>query len=467
MSRFLFSFDRLDPMPAPKLWFRTAAVAAATITAATITIAACSDSTSPASTDVTKLNHIVVIYLENRSFDNTYGEFAGADGLAAGAAAPKQVDANGTAYTTLPQVNGSPVPTTLANASFDIAPYVPATTPTRDLVHRYYQEQVQIDGGKMDKFVQISDALGLSMGFYHTATLPLAAEAAKYTLCDKFFHSAFGGSFLNHIWFIAAAAPTFPNAPASAVAVLDANGKVTTDGFVTPDGFAVNTAFSVNQPHPATTPANQLVPNQTMPTIGDRLSDKNVTWAWYSGGWNAALAGTPDPLFQFHHQPFIYFQKYADGTQAKADHLKDEQDFLAAAAAGTLPAVSFVKPLGANNEHAGYADIMTGEMHTLQLINAVRNGPNWKDAAIIITYDENGGFWDHVAPPAIDKWGPGSRVPALVISPFAKKGFVDHTSYETSSILALIEKRFGLTALGTRDAAAANMTAAFDFSQTP
>jgi phospholipase C len=443
------------------------------------TIAACSDSTTNttstnpttpvAATDVTLLNHIVVIYLENHSFDNTYGEFVGANGLDAAFGAAKQIDATGAAYTALPQINGSPIPTTLANAPFNIAAYVPAGTPTADLVHRYYQEQQQIDGGKMDKFVQISDAKGLSMGYYHTSQLPLAAEAAKYALADNFFHSAFGGSFLNHQFLIAAAAPTFQNAPASVTAVVDANGNLVTDGFVTPDGYAVNTSYSVNAPHPATTPANQLVPNQTNPTIGDRLDAANINWAWYSGGWNDALAGHPDAAyFQYHHQPFIYYAKYADGTPAKAAHLKDEADFIAAANAGTLPPVSFVKPLGMNNEHPGYADILTGENHTLQLINAVRNGPNWKDAAIIITYDENGGQWDHVAPPKIDaKWGPGTRVPAIIILPYARKGFIDHTQMETVSILALIEKRFGLTALNSRDGGAANMLSSFDFTQKP
>lgn len=456
---------------------RLAARTRSLVTAAALAfIAACGDdstSTSPAtttthsSTDIAAVNHIVVIYLENRSFDNTYGEFPGAEGMTGALLAPKQIDASGAAYSTLPQVPGSPIPATLANAPFNIAQYIGPATPTRDLVHRYYQEQMQIDGGKMDKFVQVSDAQGLAMGFYHTSQLPLSLEAAKYTLADHFFHSAFGGSFLNHIWLIAAAAPVFPGAPSSAVAVLDASGKLVSDGFVTPDGFVVNTAFSVNTPHPATAPTNQLVPNQTMPTIGDRLNDKNVTWAWYSGGWNDAIAGHPDPLFQFHHQAFAYFANYADGTPGRAAHLKDETDFIAAAHAGTLPAVSFVKPLGANNEHPGYTDIITGENHTLQLIDAVRNGPNWKDAVIVVTYDEHGGFWDHVAPPVIDRWGPGARVPALIISPFAKRGFVDHTTYETSSILAFIEKRFALTPLATRDAAAVPLTNAFDFSQLP
>ncbi|HLL43972.1 MAG TPA: alkaline phosphatase family protein, partial [Segetibacter sp.] len=284
-----------------------------------------------------------------------------------------------------------------------------------------------------------------------TNRLPLAAEAKKYTLCDNLFHSVFGGSFLNHIWLIAAATPVFPNAPAAMVAQLDPNGNLIKDGTVTPDGYVVNTAFSVNRPHPATTPKDQLVPYQTMPTIGDRLSDKSIDWAWYSGGWDNALAGKPDPTFQYHHQPFIYFINYAEGTAAKKAHLKDETEFIAAAKNGTLPPVSFVKPVGANDEHSGYADLLTGENHAVELINAVRNGPNWKDAVIIITYDENGGYWDHVSPPVIDKWGPGTRVPAIIISPFAKRGYVDHTQYENVSILKLIEKRWNLAPLNNRD----------------
>jgi len=426
----------------------------------------CSDNSSgPNVGSINKVNHVVVIYLENRGFDNTYGEFAGAAGLADAAGALPQIDSAGNVYDSLPQVAGQPYPTNLPNAPFDISLYVPPTVATRDLVHRFYQEQVQIDGGKMDKFVNVSDAKGLSMGYYHTSVLPMAAEAANYVLCDHFFHSAFGGSFLNHIFLIAAAPPVFPGAPTSAVAVLDSAGHVVTDGYVTPDGYAVNTAFTVNNPHPASVTTG-LVPNQTIPTIGDRLTAAGQTWAWYSGGWNDAIAGHPAATFQFHHQAFAYFANYADGTQAKADHLKDETDFITAANAGTLPAVSFVKPLGLNNEHPGYTDIISGEHHTIDLINAVRNGPNWKDAVIIVTYDENGGFWDHVAPPTIDRWGPGSRTPAIIISPFAKRGFVDKTSYETVSILAFIEKRWNLTALTDRDRNASPLLNAFDFSQS-
>lgn len=235
-----------------------------------------------------------------------------------------------------------------------------------------------------------------------------------------------------------------------------------TDGKVSPDGYVINTSYTVNVPHPTSTPDNELVPNQHMPTIGDRLNEKNITWAWYSGGWDMAISGNPAPSFQFHHQPFAYFANYADGTELKSAHLKDENEFISAAQNGTLPSVSFVKPLGINSEHPGYTDVINGETHTLELINLVLNGPNGKDAVIIVTYDENGGYWDHVSPPVIDrKWGPGTRVPAIIISPFAKKGYVDHTKYETVSILSYIEKRWNLNPLSLRDQKANPLTNAF------
>ncbi len=423
------------------------------------------DRSNPA--DIKKVGHVVVIYLENHSFDNLYGSFAGANGLQnANASNETQVDATGTPYTVLPAIPGTPTfPTNLPNGIFNIDQYVANDVITQDVLHRYYQEQMQIDGGKMDKYALYnSNSAGLSQGYYNTSLLSLLSIVQQYTLCDNFYHSAFGGSFLNHQWLIAAASPTFLNAPTSIVATVDANGKVLTDGAVTPDGYVVNTSFTVNTPHPATAPVANLVPEQTNPTIGDRLSDKNVSWAWYSGGWNNAIAGTPDATFQFHHQPFAYYKNYADGTQGRKDHLKDETEFIAAAKAGTLPSVSFVKPLGLDNEHPGYSDVALGENHTVELINDVLNGPDGKDAVIIITYDENGGFWDHVAPPVIDKkWGPGTRVPAIIISPFAKKGYVDHTQYETVSILSFIEKRWDLKPLATRDQNANPLTNAFKF----
>lgn len=439
-------------------------VLAAVSAAAVLVIAASAYKKDPPAPGIEKVKHVVVIYMENHSFDNLWGEFPGADGITQ--AKPEniiQLDATGQPYTTLPPVpRSSAFPTNLPNNYFNIDQYVPNDLVTPDVTHQFYQEQLQINGGKMNRFVQYNTTKGLAMGYYNTKLIPLYELAKKYTLCDRFFHSAFGGSFLNHQWLIAAATPVFPNAPAAMIARLDSTGKMVKDGSVTPDGYSVNTTNSINL-HPKTAVLERLVPIQTHATIGDRLSEKNISWAYYAGGWNIVDTGGTPKMFSYHHQPFAYFKNYAPGTAARKEHLKDESEFLVAAKNGTLPAVSFVKPTGIENEHPGGSAVKIAENHAVDLINAVLNGPNGKDAVIILTYDENGGFWDHVAPPVIDRWGPGSRVPALIISPFAKKGYVDHTTYETVSILAFIEKRWKLKPLTKRDQHADPLSHAFDF----
>ena len=444
--------------------------------------AAPSPSPSPLQQMQSTIKNVIVIYQENWSFDALYGSFPGANGLSS--ATPSsyaQIDKVTSApITTLPQplVNGQPDPDFAGVTGQPVAPYpaisyIQPSQLTGDIVHRFYQEQGQIDGGKMDKFMSWSDNPGLLFSYFDATNMPEGQLAAQYTLADNGFHSAFGGSFLNHQFLICACAPTFPNAPASTVATVDASGKllaldrsgnIVHDGYVTPDGYVVNTSYTVNTPHPAG--ATGLVPNQTNPTIGDRLNAANVTWKWYSGGWAAALAGNPDPNFQFHHQPFAYYANYADGTAAKAAHLQDETNFLADLHNNALPSVSFIKPIGENNEHPGYSSLLAGQQHVASLVQAVQSSPYWKNTVIIITYDENGGRWDHVPPPGpLDRWGPGTRVPFLIVSPWAKHGYVDHTQYETVSVLAFIENLFTLHPLGTRDAAANGFSNAFDFTQ--
>jgi len=132
---------------------------------------------------------------------------------------------------------------------------------------------------------------------------------------------------------------------------------------------------------------------------------------------------------------------------ARAAHLKDYDDFIAAAAAGKLPAVSFYKPIGVNNQHAGYASVAVGDQHIADTIAKLQASPQWAHMLVVVTYDENGGFWDHVAPPKGDLVGPGTRVPALIISPYAKKGTVDHTPYDSASPLRLVTERFSLPVL--------------------
>jgi phospholipase C len=424
---------------------------------------------SAANNKIENIEHIVIIYLENHGFDNLYGQFPGANGLQQLENVPLQTDLNGKPYATLPPVMNAKLkhpderfPKNLPNKPFAIDQYVPADQKIGDLVHRYYQNQAQIHGGLNDHFAAISDAGGLVMGYYDGRNLPLWKYAQKYTLADNFFQGAFGGSFLNHFWLICACTPHFNDAPDELKIKLDASGNMLKDGNVTPDGYAVNTLQPSTQPYFPGTQAKLRLPLQTMPTIGDRLNDKQISWAWYSGGWKDAVEGNPSKNFQFHHQPFGYFSRYAEGTTARAAHLKDEADFEEAIKTGTLPSVSFYKPIGDLNEHPGYADVISGEQHIADLLARIEASNQWKNTVVIVTYDENGGFWDHVAPPVKDRWGPGNRVPALIISPFAKRGFIDHSEYNTSSILKFIESQFELEPLGSRDTTANNLSNSFE-----
>jgi len=418
-----------------------------------------------------RIHHIIVIYQENWSFDGLYGKFPGSNNLDSSGNAI-QVDKNGVPLEVLPNpirrvgsisLSDNKFLKPLPAKPYDLSNYVRNVSKTGDLVHRFYTEQLQIDGGKMDKFVTWSDNGGLTLSYYDASQMPEGKLAKQFTLCDNFFHSAFGGSFLNHIWFIAAATPGWKDAPKFMISQPDPNLPGFHDGQVSEDGYVINTVLSVNDPHPAEYPDSMCLPNQDMPTIGDRLNEKFITWAWYSGGWKEAMEGMADPTFQFHHQPFTYFKNFANGSTERIKHLKDEKHFFRELDRNNLPSVSFVKPIGKNNEHPGYSAIKTGQKHVARIVKKIMKSSVWKDCVIIITYDENGGRWDHVAPPVIDRWGPGTRVPAIIISPFAKKGFVDHTLYETVSILKLIETRFNLKPLSSRDANANDLLNALEF----
>jgi acid phosphatase len=410
-----------------------------------------------------KIGHIVIIFEENRSFDNLFGRFPGADGLDHAGAAARQVDQDGHVYETLPPVMNTAVrpaaidprfPAKLPNAPFDIGPYVPPNETTGDLVHRFYQEQLQIDGGRMDKFAAVSNAGGLVMGHYDLPHSALWRLAREFTLADRMFHSAFGGSMLNHTFLVCACALVWPDAPKAMVAVVDGDGTMVKDGAVSPDGHVINTARSVYLHPPGDTDPARLVPPQTMPHIGDRLDAKAISWKWYGGGYDDALAGHPDPTFQFHHQPLAYFKDLAPGTPAQKAHLQDLPDLYRDIAAGTLPQVAFYKPIGRFNMHPGYSTIADGDAHLDDLVKRLQASPQYRDMLIIVTFDEHGGFWDHVTPPIRDRWGPGTRIPLIAIGQAVKRGFVDPTRYDFGSILKTLEVRFDLEPLNAADAGA-------------
>jgi phospholipase C len=437
-----------------------------------------------------------------------YGLFPGANGISRATAGQYiQRDHDGTP---LPELvvfgsDGKPDPRfpRMPNKPFRIdAPPVnrPPTTIVPSPIHAFFHNQEQIDGGRNDRFAAMSNVGGWVMGHYDGSQFRMWKWAQEYTLADNFFMGAFGGSYLNHQYLVCACAPRHDNAPASMRARLDASGKLekrpgspsaregavqlfsSGGGQVTRVGWSVNTSQPPYQPSgiapPADGPAALAdpagnassgvpVPPQTARTIGDTLSAKGLAWAWYAGGYDRALADgmqPPDvkrsiiytrsdtsPNFQPHHQPFNYFARFAPGTPDRAQHLKDGDAFMQAIDAGTLPPVSFYKPAGVNTQHPSYTDIMTGDEHIAALLERLRRSPQWNDMLVVVTYDENGGYWDHVPPPTGpgwgDRFGPGTRIPTLLVGPTVKKGFIDSTPYDTTSILKFITERFGLEPL--------------------
>ena len=562
---------------------RTRSIAALALAAAAVALVGSAASQAKSPNKLNSIKHIVVIYEENHSFDNLYGGWEGVNGLAkAPVSELTQVSQNGTPFTCLKQLDvnlvaagsscsdsttASPFTSAFKNgAVFSIDSVIPSTARTcpsptvfgpangipdgqglpggctRDLVHRYYQEQYQLDNGKMDRYVTGSDSAGTTMGMYDTKALPVyqylhAKGHPDYAISDAFFQGAFGGSFLNHQWLIAAQSPVWPGAVNDGSAsdlhsVLDSNGMpanyplytsplattalkdqqltqscnpAASRGPVQPafqcGDFAVNTTQPWYQPYwPGTVDAKRLPPLKNL-TIGDELTAKRISWAWYGGGWsnangdvgapgwtngsgptcsdpnantNAIYPNCPDGDFQYHHQAFNYYASFAPGTAQRTNDLRDEAEFIAKATASTktcqLRQVSFIKPLGEENEHPGYASTSNGESHLVTLLKAVESSACAKDTMVIVTYDEFGGQFDHVPPPGQgsttagphDAWGPGTRIPALTVAPGLSAPFaVDSKEHDTTSITATIEHRFGLDPLGNRDGQVNDMSSVF------
>ena len=435
---------------------------------------------------VDAIEHVVVIYAENRSFDHLFGLFPGAEGVAQ--ATPQQgvqVDAAGAALPALPGFSrpgeSGYLPGGLPNGPFRID-LPPVSRGMGELlpspVHAFWQNQTQIAGGENNRFVAVSDAGGWVMGYWDGSPLKLWQWAREYTLADHFFMGAFGGSFLNHQWLICACTPRFAEAP----------GHLRPQT-VTSDGYVANMMQPPFQPSgiPPAAGADKRwadarqwpLPPQTATTIGDTLSAAGVSWAWFGDGWAAASAdgeqapearraviynAQPGALaFQPHHQPFNYYARFAPGSPDRARHLKDSADFFVAMDAGNLPAVSFYKPAGRANYHPATSSLLEADAHLDAVLQRLRASPQWPRMAVFVAYDENGGFWDHVPPPKGDRWGPGNRVPAIIVSPWAKRGFVDKTPYDTTSILKFITWRFKLPPLPGVRPEAGDFRGAFEF----
>lgn len=423
--------------------------------------------------------------------------------------------------------------------------------PLDELTHHFYQEIFQIDHGKMDRFVVANDTLGAAVSYTETTKLPLykylhnPSSSVKYAILDNFFHAAWGGSFLSHQWLIAARTPVWLNAvnDGSAIdlhSVVDINGMPNSFGSnnkyaplfyssptpllvldnkltascspgagrgPTPSDaicgdYVVNTIQPIQQPYKPGTQIFKRLPLQTHATIGDRLSAKRVSWAYYAGGWSNANGNYNDPgwtngdpklrkcsdpntnssalfpfcpkaKFSFHHEPFNYFKRFDRNTsQGKANrkiHLRDEEEFRNLVKSSVnkcnLRSVSFVKPIWSETSHSQGGYDLEGDQHLVDLVTEIESSACGKDTFVIVTYDENGGEYDHVTPPGqgalgvFDRWGPGTRVPSMIISPLlAYPSSVDHSQYDTTSILATLEERFGLLPLTSRDSAVRSLS---------
>ncbi|SEB82397.1 alkaline phosphatase family protein [Paenibacillus sp. GP183] len=409
------------------------------------------------------VKHTVVIFQENRTFDNYWGTYPYAPGFHAISGTPQDVvnfkhvsdnvvkDVSGNVYN--PDDNGNPV--------YPWHDTGKAKIQQPDVNHGYADMIAMVDGGKMDKFYTMNSkgtnpTRGkLSMSYFDYNEIPAYWQYAQhYALADNYFQPVSGPSTPGAFYLIAAQSgngsdPANNNVPSSQI---------------TSDPSPKNGPFGGDNP-------KGLTYNLTYKNIGDELTANNQSWAWYAGGWDAAKAnpGSPEALkYSPHHNPFQYFQNYEDGKYIQ--NLKDYTHFSQDVANGTLPTVSFIKGGYGDDEHPGLGNQSTpsAEDFTVKTINQIMNSPYWKDTAIIVTYDEGGGFYDHVAPPEAVKTADGlignsTRVPALVISPYSKQNYVSHVQYDHTSILKFLEWNYNLPALNNRDKNANNLLDMFDF----
>ncbi len=360
-----------------------------------------------------RIEHIVFIVKENRTFDNYFGTFPGADGATTGRIHTDEIIAL------------SRQPDRLFH----------------DIGHSFQDAVKAINGGRMNRFDQISgggDRSGYSQ--YLEEDIPNYWAYARYfTLADAMFSSLTGPSFPNHLYTVAAqsgGAINNPNSPGvwgcdspkgTLVQVMDDQGMMT-----------------------------RVYPCFDFKTLADSLEEAGISWKYYAPGigqsgfiWSAL-----DAISQIRFSP-LWEEKVVSDTQFETDALN-----------GDLPAVSWLVVGSGKSEHPP-ASTCIGENWTVQQLNAVMQGPLWRSTAVFLTWDDFGGFYDHVPPPVVDGFGFGPRVPLLIISPYAKHGHISHTVYEFSSVLKFVEERFGLEPLNERDYLANDLLDSFDFHRRP
>ncbi|HXJ64222.1 MAG TPA: alkaline phosphatase family protein [Actinomycetota bacterium] len=376
----------------------------------------------------TPIKHVVFLVKENRSFDNLFGRFPGADG------------------------------TRVANDHGTMRPLIRGYDQRlpHDLPHDYAAAVRDYDHGKMDGF-NLTPAANQYAFTQMTGPKQLPnywAWAREFVLGDRFFASVNGPSYPNHLFTIAAqsgGAHDNPNAPSG-----DDRGDYKTWGCDAPKSEQVEVADTEGRMH-------LVSPCFDFRTEADLLDQKDIPWAYYAAPpvpWEDA------PRSGYIWSAFASVRHIRDDPQQWSQHIFPVQQVVDDIAHDRLPPVTWLTPQFAYSEHPEYS-FCHGENWSTRVIDAIMESPMWSDTAIFLTWDDWGGFYDHVPPEQIDEFGLGIRVPLLVISPYAKQGYVDHTHGEFSSVLRFIEDNWSLPQLTKRDTDAGNLDEAFDFTQSP
>ena len=361
---------------------------------------------------IMKIRHVIWISQENRSFDSYFGTYPGADGFPAG--------------TCLPVRPGSKQCIKPFHQKLQSLPC--------DMSHEWPVAHAAYDNGRMDGFVW-AEGTANTIGYYNQKDIPnYWAYAKHFTLADHFFSSLMGPSFPNHVYMVAAQS----------------------------GGLVVN-VFSLKKLEAALDNPEGF----TFDSIVTRLASANISWKYYidTNGIKNPERKKEQPKRFGLWNPLPGFKNIRDNPKLMA-HLVGESQFYKDLKDGGLPSVSYLIPTYLDSEHP-VATPQRGMWYVTHLINAVMRSRYWKNSVIFVTWDDYGGFYDHVAPPQLDAFGLGPRVPALVISPYARPDYIDRSQYEFSSILKFIELRWHLQHLTARDDRANPMLAAFDFNQAP
>lgn len=395
-------------------------------TASTLNSSMSTNSSTFSSASENPIQHILIIMQENRAFDNFFGSFPGAIGIPAN--------------TCVPYSPNNP-------SSGCVRPYLttnPITNP--DLPHTYNASQIAYDKGKMDGFIQEAGGNNIGpMSYYNNETLPVIwSYASHYTLDDMFFSSVKSYSQPNHWYMVAGTSPQ--------VSIFETSQQEKAN-CVGPFGtLTMSTCTYINEAQP-------------IQTIVDLLSNSGLTWKYYDAPLTTSLSkailggGAFDYWNTLGSKNSSYSPAYYNNFVWRGQILNDTRD-------GNLPQVSWVIPAGAISDHSP-ANVTNGEFWIGEVVNTIMASQYWPNTAIIVTWDDYGGFYDNVVPPVVPQYGLGFRAPAIVISPYAKPHFIDNTTYSFGSMLRFIEWTFGLPSLGTQDAVSNNMLNSFDFAQNP